>query len=49
MDLAIAKENLKLLNKRIKDKIFPISSKTGEGIGVLIGEIRHRLRSYPQQ
>ena len=48
MDLAIAKENLKLLKEKIKENIFPISSKTGKGTDALIVEIRHRLKMQVQ-
>ncbi len=44
MDLSVAKKNIKILNGKIKENLFPISSKTGEGIDALIDEIRRRLR-----
>ena len=43
MDLPAAKKNLTSLRKRIKEDIFPVSSKTGKGIGALINEIKGHI------
>lgn len=44
IDLPAALENLKMLKKKIGEPIFPISSKTGEGIDILIDEIHCQLK-----
>jgi GTPase len=44
MDLEPAKENLELFNKKAKMRIFPISSKTGQGLDILMEEIRRQLK-----
>lgn len=40
MDLPEANSNLRKLAKKVKDKIYPISCKTGEGIELLMDEIK---------
>ena len=44
MDLSFAKKGISLLKRKIKQNIFPVSSKTGEGIDALINEIHCRLK-----
>ncbi len=45
MDLPEADKNLIEFRKKIKEKIFPISAKTGLGLEELISEVNKRLKS----